>query len=333
MNDELLKDYIKNVYTLEKSVYQQKKLSDTLSAMIVRLDKFEEEPYLPDDGKKTTIEEHFHLDKKKLALSIVLYPLGFGTAGALIMLITLLFEQVNILEYIEYIINFALIGAVVGIAYLIYSIIKKYREAVHDVDWINNRTKLINQLREMVNTRGRELIDGQIANLKQVIPQEQSRCSDTEEILKLYYDYNIISPEYRNLTAVSVFHEYFSSEKFDKSEGMNGAYAFYENELKHNNIPDMVESSDEDKHKYNYDCEDDDKDKYLDELKEKRPMMYAALYNGSDTYKAAKAMIKETEISVILVDKNSTVKAYREKIAAQNSALSEWIKTIRNKIA
>lgn len=314
MNDELLKDYIKNVYTLESSVYRQTKLCNKLYKQSLEVANYEEEPYVPENEKKTTIEEQFQLDKRKLTYSIVLYPLGFAAVGALIMLFVFIFEGTNILDYIYYIINSALIGAAIGIIYLIYTIVKKYREAVRKVDWINNQAKYINKLADMINDKKREIWAAQTEFFNKVIEQEQRRRSDTEKILKLYYDYNIISPQYRNLTAVSTFYDYFSSEKSDKSDGMNGAYTFYENKLMHNNIPNISKISTEDK----------------ENIKTKFPMMYAAVFNVSEADEAAKAIISSSKKGRYDVDENSSVKIYRENTAAQNAVLAEWIKQIQN---
>lgn len=59
---------------------------------------------------------------------------------------------------------------------------------------------------------------------------------ETTNILEELYSANIIFDKYRNLAAITMFFEYFSSSRVFELEGKDGAYNLYESELRQNLI-------------------------------------------------------------------------------------------------
>lgn len=62
------------------------------------------------------------------------------------------------------------------------------------------------------------------------------KLQESKKVLADIYDANIIYPKYRNLPAVSCFLEYLLSGRCTTLEGVNGAYNLYENEARMDRI-------------------------------------------------------------------------------------------------
>lgn len=75
------------------------------------------------------------------------------------------------------------------------------------------------------------------ANIKKIDDESE----EIENKLNQLYDLDIIFKKYRNLSAITMFFEYFSSSRVFELEGKDGAYNLYESELRQNVIISNLE--------------------------------------------------------------------------------------------
>ncbi|MBQ7265706.1 MAG: hypothetical protein IJS61_06365 [Firmicutes bacterium] len=72
--------------------------------------------------------------------------------------------------------------------------------------------------------------------LSSTIQRRIKNLKTTEEILKKFYNVNIIFPKYRNIVAIASFNEYWKTGRVNELSGPNGAYNLYESETRMNQV-------------------------------------------------------------------------------------------------
>ena len=212
---ERLKQYLKDVYTVEKELYCSQRAAEELERKIQAVKKA---PHYPSAYELNAI--------RKLPFAVLLAIYGWWVIAALAVLF----------YYGEYMYNFynhrpnydafvwgttaaiVVIGIVVAI--LIHHIFAKDAE--------RRRNAAVREIDEKHSEELSTLVPSYQA-IQHVYAQSIASCEKTLEQL---YSSDIIFSKYRNLVSVSQFYEYFMSGRCTTLEGHEGAYNLYENEAR-----------------------------------------------------------------------------------------------------
>jgi len=76
---------------------------------------------------------------------------------------------------------------------------------------------------------------------KSMIRQMDTNLKETKRILKNLYELDVVFPKYRNIVAMCSIYEYIAAGRCTELEGPNGAYNLYEAELRQNLIINKLE--------------------------------------------------------------------------------------------
>ena len=136
-------------------------------------------------------------------------------------------------------------------------------------------------------------------SLQQLVPP----LNQTKEILKQYYDLDIIHPKYRNLAAVSTICEYFQTGRCDELIGANGAYNLYESELRQNIIINRL----------------DNVVNNLEQIKANQYLLYMELKKASDNIEAINMSVDNLLDVSKRIAASSAITAYCAEVTAFNS--------------
>ena len=211
MNTSLLKDYIKHIYELEVSLYNQRTLQEKIKNEISYYSNLRPETLKALNDTKFSIS--------KLFGTLILY-IGIMLVGGLIMI-----ASKNIFGYdLDKIIstNTIIVISIFIILIVLIMEISNYKNKI-------NQNKIIKK-----NRINKELANKKLEILNQELIRLTSLYEETKTVLNIYYDKNIIFSKYRNLVAISSFHKYLSSGKCICLEGHEGAYSIFENEKFYN---------------------------------------------------------------------------------------------------
>lgn len=260
MEYEELKNYLKDVYTLESQLYthrcttqkykneielwEQRKTSDCVPVKngkwlpyseVVKLlkDNLDYDRELPDEVRKK-------INDKKTTLKGRGHDLDFLTdhpiiSSAIISLIlsTIIYFVLNNGEFL-----FIPIFIIVRILLFVMLIfqgrkserwLKQYKEMESGCLY-EELPKYRQQCQDSINDMDTQLR----AN---VLTQE----NQTKELLQYIYSQDIIHPKYRNFLAIAQIYEYLDTGRCTELSGPNGAYNLYEQELRQNIIIDRLD--------------------------------------------------------------------------------------------
>lgn len=205
-----MKQYLKDIYTIEKELYCSKTASQKILNKINSLGQRKEVKY-------DTIKD----DQDDFTTKFAFVFLG-GFAGAIIGLIGGFISGANmIISGIIGIIFCAVIGYVIGI-------ISAKKE--------QNQRK---EERQNIYNADTERVNSELAKIAQYRKQENlfaQNIASCQSALNQLYSLDIIFPKYRNLIAISQFYEYYMSGRCTQLEGHEGAYNIFESELRQNVI-------------------------------------------------------------------------------------------------
>ena len=287
MDNTKMKKYLEDIMTLESEKYRLEEIRHQLTKdkqekeKILSGDSEEEEKKLnleKEEKKKRIIDElQKNKDEKTLLMWVPILAIILSIA-LITLILWIIFAIFGLsdedgIELIAFLISVAL----TSIAY--YKIIHKYRK---------NRTK---ELEKTINKSEKELnnnlknIDTEYELLTKEVKEKNKNYRNQLEILckndeknlidldKIYeeinkklnemYDIDIIFKKYRNLSAITMFYEYFSSSRVFELEGKDGAYNLYESELRQNVIINNLEKVNDN----------------LEEIKDNQYCMYNELKN------------------------------------------------------
>lgn len=201
-----LKEYVKNAYDIESSIFQQEQLLEKLQ---------NEKRQLPTPvSKPRAVSERGSFSIGSLVLMIV------GGAVALFGV----FMTIDALTgdgfgFLTRVICFFISIGIIGIGGLVFFsgiiLYESEREAYSSqLDAYNT----YQNSRPLART-----LDVEIDEL-------QKKLSQSRAVMSAVYSYNVIYPKYRNLIAVSSFYDYLMSGRCDTLEGHEGAYNIFETE-------------------------------------------------------------------------------------------------------
>ncbi len=216
MNTETLKEYIKRVYQLEVSLYNQKSLYNRIQNDVKNLSNYRGQALKP------LITTKGYFDLKGFMSSIML----FGSIGVLI----------GAFSRIPFFVGtFGGIG--VGILIMLYVNYSDLRSAKAENAIINqSNQQIIMNNDEKIKTNNHKIVI-----LNQELSAIRNSYSSTKNILDKFYGMDIIFSKYRNLLAISSFYEYLSAARCTCLEGHEGAYNIFENEKLQHIIIDRLD--------------------------------------------------------------------------------------------
>lgn len=310
MNVNVMKKYLKNIYKLESSLYEQNLLYNEINAQI--------------NGLKNQPEEALYEEnqKQKESITDILGSIvGFGLLGAVALIIIRgvysffaytggIIADLFTGRLWDWLTQFALIGALIGVGISIVIIIWNIISTKYRLNKENEEIQLLNAEIMEKNRCNNYYINQKIIILNKEKDRLLSAYRETKNTLNEYYSYNIIFPKYRHLEAISSFYEYFSSGRCTSLDGHEGAYNIYENELRQGVIINKLDNIIE----------------HLDRIEDNQYMLYSAIKEGNEQSAYIASQINNTANLLAKIESNSDVTAYYSKISAQNTECLKWMK-------
>ncbi len=338
-----LKEYIKNVYYLEKSLYEQKALDKSLSEEIksyyndhnilnaVNTNKdflnFKHSPinvFVQDELEKQASYERIKENKKNNNIFYYFESFNFMLLALFSIVITFILAIMksildkpfkDISQFFSFALKYSLvIFLVLALIYIIKNLIQYFRDRAKN----NEENRKINKYNNEVVKRNNINYERRKIELKNLIREERElknvTIKSTENILNKLYSINIIFPKYRNLIAISSFYEYFESGRCNTLTGHEGAYNIYESEIRLNHIVDQLDVVIE----------------KLDAIKRNQYMLYDAIRQTQKTNVRIIKEIKTIQNQNIDILKNTSISAYNSSIIAQNTEAIKWYNYFQN---
>ncbi len=310
MNVNVMKKYLKNIYRLESSLYEQNLLYNKINAQI--------------NGLKNQPEEALYEEnqKQKESITDILGGIaGFGLLGAAALIIIRgvysffayaggIIADLFTGRLWDWLTQLALIGALIGVGISIVIIIWDIISTKYRLNKENEEIRLLNAEIMEKNRRNNYYISQKIVILNKEKDRLLAVYRETKNTLNEYYSYNIIFPKYRHLEAISSFCEYFSSGRCISLEGHEGAYNIYANELIQGIIINKLDNIIE----------------HLDRIEDNQYMLYSAIKEGNEQSAYIASQINNTANLLAKIESNSDVTAYYSKISAQNTECLKWMK-------
>ncbi len=288
MTYENLKAYVKNVYELESSLYQQRQLGRQLQYEI---------NFRYNYSGDTRSREHIgyyseFFDWEFFCGSIVLFII----IGALLISNEIV-PSTSLIAFPIFGFFFPFI-----IELFRFNSVKRYNA---EVDQDN---KEIAKHNAQLCTKMRKQADVIQTELDQV----NNSIAQTLHTLDIYYQMNIIAPKYQhNLIAISSFHEYLTLERTHSltfNPGDSGAYNIYENELRLNVIIGKL----------------DDIIDRLDQIKSKQYSLYQAIQSSNRTSNQILQAARQSSQRLEAIENNSVISAYNSVLTESNTRYLKW---------
>lgn len=279
--------YLRMLYEMESSVYQQEELIKQLSLIDTTL------PPLPppDNGKPV-----FKLKKiSRNTLKVI------GIIALLVTVVLIIFNPSNWLALILGTLFFLGLIAVIYLFSLNYkSIVGKTANKQEVAQW------------EIDNARRKEYATAVARKnyLEKEIFAAKNKVTGSKQLLNQMYANNTIYPKYRNLPAISIL-DYFSSGRCSSLTGPYGAYNLYENEARLDGIITRL----------------DNISTQLNRIQFHQQMLFFAVRDCNETvdrlYHAVKNSadhLASIAASQSRIEENSAMVAYRTKLLEKESA-------------
>lgn len=218
----------------------------------------------------------------------------FAIIGAIIGLILtfIIFKSFNLVFFLVF----------VGLGF-VYPLISTGLECTSDCIKANRMNKIIESNNRIIENENRITISN-CQRQADIIQKELSKTSnlliETENLLKTYYEMDIIYPKYRNIVAISSFYEYLVTGRCSTLEGHGGVYDTYEYESRLDRIvtklDDILES--------------------LEEIKSNQFQLYTAINSG---FIQSYAMYNNILSSLDNINNNQQVNNFYSMMTAQNT--------------
>lgn len=291
-----LKEYIKNIYQLEVSLYNQNTLMTQMRNEIGILSDVKNEPF-----EKEISENQWEfifsglVSAAEIAGGIIVVYVIINFFRSYKSFETFLF-RLMLWAGIPFVI---IVCGVLILAYFDYSEIKER----------NNRIRIQNQRIKEINAQNRSETEKKVAIYNIALEKRKQLYLETEDLLDKYYQKDVIFPKYRELIPISSFYEYLISGRCDCLEGHEGAYNIYENELRQNIIIDKL----------------DDIIHCLEQIKRNQYMLYSAITEGNRKIQKLGDDVYRTMNSLHNIENSTALTAYNSEIIAENSKLLTWI--------
>lgn len=214
-----MKDYLKDIYTLEKELYCSQRAQNKTVNIINGL------------GIEQKIERPLEDSYFAIFASNLIGMIIFAGIGAFIgyfigfLIVDMLDVDFGFLGYYEF---YIFIGTIPAIVMAILSIKQGIEDNKYKVRKYNEE---VEQDKERVK-RELDLVPT-YRNNESLYSQNVRSC---QESLNQLYSLDIIFPKYRNFVAIAQIYEYYMSGRCTELEGHEGAYNIFESELRQNVI-------------------------------------------------------------------------------------------------
>lgn len=285
MTYENLKAYVKNVYELESSLYQQRQLGRQLQYEI---------NFRYNYSGDTRSREHIGYYSEFFDLEVIL---GFITIFGIIGLF---------------------LGDVLGtfwIAFPIFGLSLPFIIELFRFNSVKRYNAEVDQDNKKIAKRNAQLcikMRKQADVIQTELDQVNNSIAQTLHTLDIYYQMNIIAPKYQhNLIAISSFHEYLTLERTHSltfNPGDSGAYNIYENELRLNVIIGKL----------------DDIIDRLDQIKSNQYSLYQAIQSSNRTSNQILQAARQSSQRLEAIENNSVISAYNSVLTESNTRYLKW---------
>lgn len=290
-----LKEYVKRVYQLEKTLYNQNSFYQTLNQKRNDLINMKDKPML----------QKASLDISDRGGSCIL--LGV-ILGLLIGVFAGLFyspsnetwdELVSIIKY------GIIMGLVFGlVAFILVLIVSASSTAMKNQTISQKNDEII-----AINYYNRNKANWQIQMLEREMNVISAAYKETSDILQMYYRKNIIYKKYRNLIAVSSIYEYLESGRCSGLEGHEGAYNIFENEIRQNIIINRL----------------DEVIRCLNKIADNQYMLYSAIQESNKKISRLSDEFSRMADNLSAIENNTAIMSYNTQLIAQNTELTNWL--------
>lgn len=300
MNTKELSEYLHYIKMLEARLYELTRIYNRLSYKIKEYTNARYEDYC-EEAKK----ERFDFD---VCISIMV--LG-GIIGGIIGLIIGAGQEkgfflIQILKCdTRYIFYGAIIGAIAGFIYMLYT----YMSDLQEVKQYNKDAAIYNtrlaKKNDIMKKRNSEKI--RICEQEQEVIKKQ--YNETSALLQEAYQLNILHPKYQNLIAVCSLCEYFETGRCSQLTGHEGGYNIFEMEKRLNLI---VLKMDEIIEK-------------LERVKDNQHMLYQTVSASNRNADRIYNQIAVISDQIGNIQQNQALIDYNTSICASNSEFLKWM--------
>ena len=290
-----LKEYVKRVYQLEKTLYNQNAFYQTLNQKRNDLINLKDKPMLPKAS----------LDISDRGGSCIL--LGV-VLGLLIGVFVGLFyspsketwdELVSIVKY----------GIIMGLIFGLVTFVLVLIASAGSTAMKNQEIRQKNDEIITINFNNRNKANWQIQMLEREMNVISAAYQDASDILQTYYNKNIIYKKYRNLIAVSSIYEYLESGRCSGLEGHEGAYNIFENEIRQNIIINRL----------------DEVIRCLNKIADNQYMLYSAIQESNKKISRLSNELSRMADNLSAIEDNTAIMSYNTQLIAQNTELTNWL--------
>lgn len=214
MEGRELKEYIRRVYLLEASLYQQ---NDLLYEVENQRDYYVN--YRGQQINEIPLED-VSINDEVGCCSLFGVVLGGGIA-----FVVSLFKANSGESFLYIMITGIILGFLLPLVFLL--VLQSWNEKEAE-----ERYKEKVRQNELLKSQNKKNAIIKADLLKNEISDLEDQYYETKDILDEYYEKNIIFPKYRNIVAISSLYEYLESGRCSRLDGHEGAYNIYENELR-----------------------------------------------------------------------------------------------------
>ena len=307
MRNKLYK-YIKNVYELESSLYNQNLLLQKLNALKYELENYDGESFFDEYSTEGLLFERFY---------DIYDDVGDFFRSAIVLIIIGLILGAMIGAVFGNYFRGAIIGSVIG--FFVFVLINAYClfYGIFHIRKLNDENRKIRDENRNIYLKNKIDIDvsrQRACVVADEIEKIESIYDDTEEVLYRYYEMDIIFPKYRNLLAVSSFYDYLSSGRCDSLEGHEGAYNIFEIERRFEKICDKL----------------DEAIYHLESLENNQYMLYSALQRCTQKAEQITDYLENLDCSIKNIENSHEIIEYNSSITAQNTEALKWLENFNN---
>lgn len=290
MTYENLKAYVKNVYELESSLYQQRQLGRQLQYEInIR--------YNYSGDTRPLKKAEYEVDFLELFEASIGGAMIFGIIGIVLKLFLRKLFQTLWIAF-----------PIFGLLLVPIWELDTFYKIKHSNAEVDRENKEIAKHNAQLCTKMRKQADVIQTELDQV----NNSIAQTLHTLDIYYQMNIIAPKYQhNLIAISSFHEYLTLERTHSltfNPGDSGAYNIYENELRLNVIIGKL----------------DDIIDRLDQIKSNQYSLYQAIQSSNRTSNQILQAARQSSQRLEAIENNSVISAYNSVLTESNTRYLKW---------
>lgn len=327
-----LREYVKRVYILERTLYEQKTLLNYLNWEIDNYSKDAQildtvnnrgnyngnAPYKNIQSEKRDTAVYFD---SEYFLSIFFWSVIIGFIALIVHAVV---NNVTLTDIFTHFFTplFSELWFGIKVAFFVFIISVAIYAVINLIRYLSNRSKRkkenldIQKYNVKIIERNKDIFAQRQIQKKNMIAEanyvRNVSIRKIQETLNQLYSMDVIFPKYRKLVAVSSFYEYFESGRCATLTGHEGAYNIYENEIRLNHIIQQL----------------DEVIEKLDEIKNNQYMLYDAIKESQRQSNKIVKEIKAIKNQNVDIMQNTGVAAYNSSIIAQNTDVIKWYQVL-----